>query len=271
MSTQPALDMGAVEAFAEHVGGMLVGGATSAMMVLGDRLGLYRALAARGPLGSERLAAAAGASERYVREWLAQQACAGFVTYDADAGTFALPPEHAAVLAAEDSPASLIGAAPLITGFHRMIDTVAGVFRTGEGIPWGHQDQTTFEATERFFAVAYRTYLTREWLPASPGLSELLRAGARVADIGCGRGAALILMAEAFPSSRFVGFDLHESSVDVAGQRARDAGVSERVRFAVADSQDYPQDEYDLITFFDAFHDLGDPVGAARYARAGSG
>lgn len=267
MSAGTGVDLEAVEAFAERVGGVLTGGATCAAMVLGDRLGLYEALASDGPLDPGRLAAAAGVSPRYVREWLSQQACAGLVTYDVGSGTFDLPVEHAAVLATDDSPASLIGAAPLITGMHRILDKLVDAFRTGEGIGWGDQDPVVFESTERFFSVVYRTSLLTEWIPGSPGLVEILRRGARVADVGCGRGAPLVLLAEAYPASTFVGYDSHHPSVEVARRRALDAGVEDRVRFEVADARAYPADGYDLIAFFDAFHDLGDPVGAARHAR----
>lgn len=269
MSPEPApLDMDAAGAFAEHVLGVLTGGATTAMMMIGDRLGLYQALAESGPATPERLAERTGTHERYVREWLAQQAAVGFATFDAPTQTFALPPEHAAVLATDASPMALVGCAPLITGMHRRVDEVVEAFRTGGGMPWGEQDDTIFETTERFFRQSYRASLLPEWIPAmGPGLAERLASGALVADVGCGHGAALILLAEAFPRSRFVGYDAHAPSIATARERAEAAGVSDRVEFQVSHCQGYPQRGYDLITFFDAFHDLGDPVGAAAYAR----
>lgn len=267
MGHGPTLDRDKVEDFAQQVAGMLTGGATAAMMVVGDRLGLYAALARTGPLTAAGLASATGTSERYVREWLAQQAAVGFVSYDAAAGAFALPPEHAAVLATDDSPASMIGGSLLIAGLHRRADALVEAFRTGEGIAWDDQDQAIFESTERFFGAAYRTRLLSEWIPALRGMRERLEAGARVADIGCGRGGVLILMARAYPQSRFTGFDAHEASIHTARERAAAAGLSDRLRFEVADSHGYPADGYDLITFFATLHDLGDPVGAAAHAR----
>jgi len=265
--TTATLDLEKVGAFAQQVGGMLAGGATAAMMVVGDRTGLYAALAASGPLTPAQLAGETGTAERYVREWLAQQAAVGFVTYDPAAGTFTLPPEHAAVLASDDSPASMIGAAPQISGMHRRTDQLIEAFRSGAGIPWGDQDQSTFEGTERFFRVGYRNSLVREWIPALDGVHEKLRAGARVVDVGTGHGAPLLLLAEAYPNSQFVGYDVHPASIETANQRAVDAGVSDRVRFEVSFAQGYPDRDVDVVTFFDAFHDLGDPVGAATHAR----
>lgn len=261
------IDMSRVGEFAQQVGGMLAGGATAAMMVLGDRVGLYAALAEAGPVTSTELAERAGLAERYVREWLSQQAAVGFVLYSPDGETFTLPPEHAAVLATDDSPASMIGAAPTITGMHRRIDQLAEAFRTGGGIPWGEQDPTTFEAAERFFRVGYRNNLVSEWIPALTGVEDKLRQGARVIDVGCGHGAPMLLLAEAFPRSTFVGYDAHAGSVAVARQRAAEAGLADRVRFEVGHCHGYPDEGVDVITFFDAFHDLGDPVGAAAHAR----
>lgn len=265
--TTETLDLDRVGAFAQHVGAMLAGGATAAMMVVGDRTGLYAALAAGGPLTPGQLAAETGTAERYVREWLAQQAAVGFVTYDPVEGTFTLPLEHAAVLAGDDSPASMIGAAPQISGIHRRTDQLVEAFRTGAGIPWAEQDQATFEGTERFFRVGYRNSLLGEWVPALDGVHDKLQAGARVVDVGTGHGAPLLLLAGAFPNSRFVGYDAHPASVETARRRAAEAGVSDRVRFEVNHSHGYPDQDVDVITFFDTFHDLGDPVGAADHAR----
>ena len=266
--TTTEIDMQRVGEFAQQVAGVLTGGATAALMVVGDRLGLYAALAGSGPLTPTELAELTGTTERYVREWLAQQAAVRFLDYDPEAGTFELTPERAAVLAGDDSPAAMIGAAPMITGLHRRTDDVIAAFRSGDGIPWANQDPMVFESAERFFRVSYRNSLVAEWIPALNGVHEKLQAGAYVADIGCGRGAPLVLLAEAYPASRFVGFDIHEPSVVIARRRAADAGVSDRVSFEVSHCHGYPQDGYDMVTFFDAFHDLGDPAGAAAYARA---
>lgn len=261
------VDMDRVGAFAQQVAGQITGAVTTATMVVGDRLGLYRALAGSGPVTSARLAAATGTHERYVREWLAQQAAAGIVVHDAPAGTFTLPPEHAAVLADDDSPAAMLGAALLPAGLFRGIDRTVHAFRSGEGVPWAEQDDVVFEGTERFFRVSYRNSLVTEWLPALDGVVAELEAGARVADVGTGHGAALLVLAEAYPRSRFVGYDTHPRSVEIARKRAAEAGVADRVRFEVADSGGYPAEGYDLVCFFDTLHDLGDPVGAAAHAR----
>lgn len=260
------LDTQRVGAFAQQVGGMVVGGVTAAMIALGDKLGLYTAMSGSGGLTPEELAARTDTHERYVREWLAQQAAVGFVTYDPAAGTFALPDEHAAVLASEDSPASMIGAVPLVSGLHRRTDELAAAFRKGVGIPWSDQDPATLESTERFFRVAYRSSLVPDWIPALDGVQEKLRRGAQVADIGTGYGAPLLLLAGEFGRSRFVGYDVHPDSVAVATQRAAAAGLEERVHFEVNHCHGYPGEDLDLITFFDVFHDLGDPVGAAAHA-----
>lgn len=261
------IDMAKVGAFAQQVGGMLAGGATAAMMVVGDRTGLYAALAAGAPLTPAQLAAETGTAERYVREWLAQQAAVGFVTYDPADGTFTLPPEHAAVLASDDSPASMIGAAPQISGMHRRTDELVEAFKTGKGVAWDEQDPTTFEGAERFFRVGYRNFLLTQWVPAVDGLHDKLTAGARVIDVGTGHGAPLLLLAEAYPNSRFVGYDPHPPSVQTARQRAIEAGLGDRVRFAQHHAQSYPDRDVDAVFFFDSFHDLGDPVGAAEHAR----
>jgi SAM-dependent methyltransferase len=262
------LDMDIVGAFAQHVASAVTGAATTAMIVVGDELGLYRALAGSGPVTPARLAAGTGTHERYVREWLAQQAAAGFVSYDPGTGTFTLPPEHAAVLATDDSPVAMAGAALLPAGMFRGTGKVAEAFRTGRGIAWGEQDPAIFTNAERFWRVSYRNSLVSDWIPALGGVADRLRAGARVADIGCGHGAALILMAQEYPRSRFTGYDSHAASIEVARKRAADAGVAERIRFEVADASRYPSDGYDLVCFFDVLHDLGDPVGAAAHARA---
>lgn len=261
------LDMDRVGEFAQQIGGMLAGGATAAMMVVGDRVGLYAAMADARPTTSVALAERTGLAERYVREWLAQQASVGIALYSAEDETFTLPPEHAAVLATDDSPASMIGAAGLITGMHRRTDQVTDAFRSGTGIPWGEQDPATFESTERFFRVGYRNNLLDQWIPALTGVEEKLRAGATVIDVGCGYGAPLLLLAQAFPRSRFVGYDTHAGSVEVARQRAAEAGVADRTRFEVNHCHGYPDEGADVVVFFDAFHDLGDPVGAAAHAR----
>jgi 2-polyprenyl-3-methyl-5-hydroxy-6-metoxy-1,4-benzoquinol methylase len=261
------VDMERLQAFAGHVTGQIIGAVTTAMVVLGDELGLYRALAQSGPVTPATLAEATNTHERYVREWLLQQASIGFIRYDAESGTFALPAEHAAVLATDDSPAALAGAALMPAGLFRSIDKLAHAFRTGNGVPWGDQDEAIFSSAERFFGASYRHSLVNEWIPALGGVEDKLVAGAQVADVGTGRGVPLLIMADAFPVSRFVGYDDHEPSIEVAAQRATKAGVADRVRFEVAGAANYAGKGYDLICFFDTLHDLGDPVSAAVHAR----
>ncbi len=261
------LDMKAVEAFIGHATGQVIGAVTTAMVVMGDELGLYRAMASGEPVSPEALAGATGTHERYVREWLAQQAAVGFVRYDADAATFRLPAEHAALLATDEGPVAMVGAALMPAGLFRRLDTLAQAFRTGDGVAWGEQDDAVFAATERFFGTAYRNSLLTEWVPALDGVGAKLADGALVADVGTGRAAPLLMLAEAYPASRFVGYDSHPASLEVAAQRAAEAGVGDRVRFEVADATGYPAEGYDLICFFDTLHDLGDPVSAAAHAR----
>ncbi|MEE6271965.1 methyltransferase domain-containing protein [Georgenia sp. MJ206] len=242
---------------------MITGAATTAMTVVGHRLGLYTALVESGPVTPAQLAEVTGTHERYVREWSAQQTAAGILTHDAPGGTFTLSADWAAVLTDD----SMAGACLTPAGMFRDLDALLVAFRTGEGIAWGDHDPVVFESTERFFAGLYRRSLVREWVPALDGVADLLSAGGTVADVGTGHGAPLILLAQAFPRSRFFGFDAHEPSIEVARSRATAAGVADRVTFEVATCHGYPGRDYDLVTFFDTFHDLGDPVGAAAYAR----
>jgi 2-polyprenyl-3-methyl-5-hydroxy-6-metoxy-1,4-benzoquinol methylase len=251
--------------------GKVVGdvGATmsAALVVLGDRLGLYKAMAAAGPVTAAALAKSTGTSERYVREWLNAQAAGGYVTYDPKAGSYTLPTEQAFALAEDLSPAECPGLFMVARAMWEGIDRVAESFKTGGGVSWGDQHPCLFEGTERFFRAGYIGNLLSAWIPALEGVKPKLEAGAKVADVGCGLGASTILMAKAFPQSRFWGFDSHEGSITTARERARDAGVSDRVTFQVSKSTDYPGQGYDLIAHFDCLHDMEDPVGAARHAR----
>ncbi|AGF72962.1 class I SAM-dependent methyltransferase [Corynebacterium halotolerans] len=252
-----------VQQHAQELLGLITGAATTAMIVVGDRLGLYQALADGGLVTSQRLAESTGTRERYVREWLAQQAAAGFLRFDPADESFTLPPAWAAVL----TDPALVGACLNPAGMFRDLDPLLRAFRSGEGIPWGDHDPLVFETTERFWAGQYRDHLLSEWIPALDGLSGKLTDGATVADIGTGHGAALIMLAQAFPSSRFFGFDSHGPSILTARERAAAAGVDDRVTFEIAPCHRYPGQDYDLIAFFDTLHDLGDPVGAAAFAR----
>jgi 2-polyprenyl-3-methyl-5-hydroxy-6-metoxy-1,4-benzoquinol methylase len=241
---------------------------TSALLVLGDKLGLYKAMAAAGPVTPAELATRTETAVRYVREWLDANAAAGYVTYDAKAGRYTLPPEQAFALADDESPASVPGAFHVARAAWSSLDKMEANFRTGGGLEWGQQHACLFEGTERFFRAGYIGNLVSAWIPALDGVKAKLEAGATVADVGCGLGASTILMAKAFPKSKFRGFDYHQASIDLANRRARDASVADRVTFAVAKSTDYPGTGYDLVTHFDCLHDMQDPAGAARHARS---
>ena len=236
------------------------------LVVLGDRLGLYRALAAGGQQTAGEIAARTGIRERSVSEWLRAQAAAGYVCVEGD--TYWLSPEQEFTLADEKSPAFLPGAFQIALSVGRDVDRIAEALRTGDGLGWDEHDALLFEGTERFFRPGYAANLVDSWLPALDGVVERLQAGASVADVGCGHGSSTILMAQAFPNSRFVGYDFHAGSVDEARKRAAEAGVADRVTFEVAGAEDFPGTSYDLITLFDCFHDMGRPVEAARHIAA---
>lgn len=239
----------------------------TALVVMGDRLGLYRTLAAAGPLTSSELASRTECAERYVREWLNAQAAGGFVEYDPDDGRYLLPPEQAVALTDESSPAYLPGFFQLALGSVHDSPRVTEAARTGTGIGWHDHVSDVAEGCERFFRPGYNAHLVAEWLPALDGVTAKLEGGASVADVGCGHGASTVLMAEAYPASTFTGFDYHDRSIETAAERARAAGVAGRVRFETAPASAFPGEGYDLVTMFDCLHDMGDPVGAARHVR----
>jgi 2-polyprenyl-3-methyl-5-hydroxy-6-metoxy-1,4-benzoquinol methylase len=237
----------------------------AALVVMGDKLGLYRGLAAGGALTADELAERTGTAERYVREWLNAQAAGGFVTYDPDNNRYTLPPEQAVALTDEDSPAYLPGFFQIALGSVIDSPTITEKARTGEGFGWGEHVHDVHEGCERFFRPGYNAHLIAEWLPALDGMVEKLEQGASVADVGCGHGASTILMAKAFPNSTFAGSDAHAGSIETARQRAERAGVADRVSFQSAPASAYGGSGYDLVTMFDCLHDMGDPVGAARH------
>jgi len=240
---------------------------TGALVVLGDRLDLYRHLAAAGrPLTSAELAAAAGCAERYVREWLNAQAASGYVTYQD--GRYGLSAEQATAFTDESSPACVIGGFQAMLAATRAVDRLTAAFRTGEGLGWHEHHDDLFSGTERFFRPGYLANLTTSWIPALEGAEDKLRHGARVADVGCGHGSSTIIMARAYPNSTFTGFDYHAPSVEAARKAAAEAGLDDRVSFQVASAKDYPGTGYDLVSFFDCLHDMGDPAGAARHVLA---
>jgi SAM-dependent methyltransferase len=238
-----------------------------ANIVLGDRLGLYRALAARQSATPADIASDTGTDERYVREWLCGQAAGGYVEYDASTETFSMTPAQATCLADQQSATYIPGAFQLVASVYKDDHLVQDAFRTGAGVGWHEHHADLFEGTERFFRPGYVANLVDAWLPALDGVESKLLGGATVADVGCGHGASTLIMAEAFPRSTFVGYDYHQASIDVARKQAAAAGLGDRVRFEVAGAADYPGTGYDLVAMFDCLHDMGDPVGAARHVR----
>jgi SAM-dependent methyltransferase len=245
----------------EEVGATL----NTALVVMGDRLGLYRTMAGAGPLAPAELAERTGTAERYVREWLNAQAAGGYVSYDPDTGRYLLPPEQAVALTDSDSPAYLPGFFQIALGSVTDSPNIVDAARTGAGFGWHEHVSDVHEGCERFFRPSYNANLVPAWLPALDGVVDKLERGALVADAGCGHGSSTILMAQRFPNSVFVGSDYHAGSIETARRRAQDAGVADRVRFEIAPAASYPGVEYDLVTMFDCLHDMGDPVGAARH------
>ncbi len=245
-----------------------MGGAINTSLILiGDRLGLYKAMAGAGPLTAAEVAGKTGTNERYVREWLSAQAAGGYVEYDAAAEKFTLPDEQAMALAVDNSPAFIPGAYQIVASTVIDEPKLRAAFQSGEGVGWHEHNCNLFEGTERFFRPGYSARLVSEWLPALEGVQAKLERGARVADVGCGYGVSTILMAQAYPNSKFFGFDYHEPSIAWARRSAEKAGVSDRVTFEVAASKTFPGQGYDLVAFFDCLHDMGDPVGAAAHVR----
>jgi SAM-dependent methyltransferase len=239
----------------------------AALVVMGDKLGLYRALRAGGALAPAELAGRTGTAERYVREWLNAQAAGGFVSYDPDSGLYTLPPEQAVALTEEDSPAYLPGFFQIAIGSVLDSPNITDAARAGEGFGWHEHGHDVFEGCERFFRPGYHANLISGWLPALDGVIGKLERGALVADVGCGHGSSTILMAKEFPNSTFSGFDYHDGSIATARQRASEARVADRAHFEATPAAGYPGTGYDLVTMFDCLHDMGDPVGAARHVR----
>jgi SAM-dependent methyltransferase len=251
-------------AFMNQVIGELGATVGAALVVIGDQLGLYKAMAGAGAITSAQLADRTSTAERYVREWLNAQAAGGYVTYDPATRSYTLPAEHALALADESSPFFVCGAFQGFTSLVRDEPKIREAFKSGAGVGWHEHSHDLFEGTERFFRTGYNTHLVGSWLPALDGVEGKLRGGARVADVGCGLGASTILMAKAYPKSEFIGFDYHAESIEAARGRAEDAGVKDRVRFEVAPASGF-SGTYDLVCMFDCLHDMGDPVGAARH------
>jgi 2-polyprenyl-3-methyl-5-hydroxy-6-metoxy-1,4-benzoquinol methylase len=262
-----AIDGAKLESFVfravDEVGATL----NAALVVMGDKLGLYRALAGAGPLTPEELAERTETNARYVREWLCNQAAGGYVEYDPATGRYTLPPEQTAALTDEGSPAYLPGFFQLAIGSVLDSPRITEAVRSGEGVGWHDHVHDVHEGCERFFRPGYNANLVSSWLPALDGVVEKLERGAKVADVGCGHGASTILMAKTYPSSTFVGSDYHAGSIETARRRAEEAGVADRVTFEVTPAAGYSGSNYDLVTMFDCLHDMGDPAGAARHVR----
>jgi len=232
---------------------------------IGDRLGLYKALAKSGPTDSGALAKATGTNERLVREWLAAQAAHGYVTYDSATQEFSLAPEQALVFADEGSPVFMAGFFDIACAVFRDEPKITDAFKSGRGLGWHERNGCLFCGTERFFRTTYNHHLLNEWLPALDGVVARLEAGGSVADVGCGHGASTILMAQAFPKAKFYGYDYHPASIEAARKAAAAAGVGERISFQIGAAKDFPSKSFDLVCFFDCLHDMGDPVGAAQH------
>ena len=265
MATQAVmakLDDSKLNSFMERVVGDMGAAMHAALVVIGDKLGLYKAMVGAGPVTATELAQKTGTAERYVREWLNANAASGFVTYDSGTGAYTLPPEQAYALTAMDLP----GAFHIISACFKDEPKITQAFRTGDGVGWHEHDANLFFGTERFFRPNYAANLVSSWIPALAGVEDRLKRGATVADVGCGHGASTMLMAQAFPKSRFYGFDYHSGSIEYARHVAGRDGLLDQISFEVASSKSYPANGgYDLVTFFDCLHDMGDPTGAAKH------
>jgi len=263
---KPSLDMDKLNTFIGQFVGDLGAAVHAGMVVIGEKLGLYKALSA-GPMSSNELAAKTKTDERYLREWLASQAAGGYITYDEKTNRFSLSEEQAFALANEDSPAYVPGAFEIALGSLAAVPRIADSFRTGAGMGWHEHVDSVFHGCEKFFRPGYAANLVSSWIPSLDGVEEKLQAGARVADVGCGKGASTRLMAKAFPKSRFFGFDYHDKSIEGARESAKREDLSDRVTFEVATAKEYPGKDYDFVAVFDCLNDMGDPVGAAKHVR----
>jgi SAM-dependent methyltransferase len=262
-----AVDLDTFMEFVHKFAGDLGAAVAAGNVVLGDRLGLYRALNSGGPATGAELAARTGTDARYVSEWLAGQAAGGYVCYDQDTGRYSLTPEQAFALADPNSPVNVPGAFTLALGALAAVPAITEAFRTGTGLGWHEQHNDVIVGCEQFFRPGYATYLVQDWLPALDGVTAKLERGGRVADVGCGLGASTVLLAQAYPHAQLTGSDYHQGSLELARKRAADAGVTDRVSFETASAQTFSGEGYDLVTTFDCLHDMGDPAAAARHIR----
>lgn len=259
-----SLDPKRLEEFMNRAVGDMGAAASAAMVLIGDKLGLYKALAKHGAMSPAELAEKTGTAERYVREWLANQACGGYVAYDSQTEKFSLPPEQAFALADESSPVFIPGGFQVLQAMMHAVPKIMERFMNGKGLDWGEHHESLFEGTERFFRPNYAAHLVPSWIPSLEGVEAKLKAGSVVADVGCGLGASTILMAQAYPKSKFIGIDAHAFSIEKARERAKAAGISDRIVFEVAKATDYPNKNIDLVCFFDCLHDMGDPAAVSK-------
>ncbi|MGR9194551.1 class I SAM-dependent methyltransferase [Rhizobium leguminosarum] len=260
-------DMQKLDALVGRLVGDVGAAMSGALVVLGDQVGIFKAMADGTPMSVQDLAAKTGIKERYLREWLSAQAAADYVAYDEKTDRFSLTPEQAMVFAEENSPAFFVGAFEVVQSMWMDEPKIADAFRTGKGLGWHEHSTCLFRGTERFFRPGYNSHLVNEWIPALAGVEAKLKAGASVADVGCGHGASTILMAQAYPASRFTGFDYHGPSIERAKAAAKDAGVADRVTFQQGSAAEFPGRGYDMVAMFDCLHDMGDPVGAGRHVK----
>jgi len=261
-----AVDEKKMEEFVGKVLADMGAAAIAPLNVIGDQLGLYKAIAKSGGLTSEELAKETGTFERYVREWAYAQTAAGYITYDSETSKFSMSPEQALVFADENSPFYLNGGFYAISSCHIDHHLIRDAFKSGEGVPWGSHNDCLFCGTAKFFKPGYLTNLTESWIPSLEGVEDKLKAGANVADVGCGHGLSTVIMAKEYPNSTFIGYDFHEESVEAARKEAAEAGVS-NAHFEVADAKIFPGNDYDLVACFDCLHDMGDPVGVSKHIR----
>ena len=266
-STTNAIDQDKLHDFMMKSVNDFAGAANAMMVILGERLGLYRAMASSGPVKPEALAARTNTAERYVREWLASQAAGGYVTYNPSDGTYFLPQENALVLADENSPAYIPAGYQIIKSEFKDEEKFVEMFKTGKGLRWGDHHPDLFDGSARFYNTIYIANLVQSWIPSLDGMEEKLKNGAKVVDVGCGYGFSTVIMAKAYPHSRFYGYDTHSPSIEAAKQLAKKEGVAGRIEFHVASANENIGGDYDLVAFFDCLHDMGDPVGALRFAK----
>ncbi len=238
--------------------------ANGVLILIGDRLGLYKALTNKGAMTSVELARSTSTTERYIREWASAQAASGFIEYNPETQEFSMTPEQSMVFANEESPVIMTGAFYTISSMYHDEPKITKAFQSGEKVTWGDHNNCLFCGTEKFFKPTYRANLVSSWIPSLDGVAEKLKQGAKVADIGCGHGASTFVMAEAFPNSEFIGYDIHDKSIEHATQLAKESGLS-NISFEVATAKDFPGNGYDFVTFFDSLHDMGDPVGACSH------